>query len=346
MNKTRSGSTGKLDPARPVGRESRKSYRQKVENGFFAKYLSGDSILEIGYKGGAEGIVPIVPQAIGIDVDYPGYDGIHLPFPDASQDAIYSSHCLEHILDYKIALQDWFRTLKTGGYLVIVVPHKYLFERKHDLPSRWNKEHKRFYTPSSLLNEIEEIFEPNTYRVRHLMDNDLGFDYSVTPLQGGVGCFEIELVLEKMVTPKWDLDDGLSRFYSADEFSTCLPTKNPSYCETDFSVSDRCLVWRPYVALPVGDYRAKFFFETIGLDDRPVNCRVVLDVAQNFRQICSTAIEGTDGYKSLKDGSAILQFTNKIPESNFEFRLSTFGKRLGLKLRFEGVYLERLWPSP
>src|SRR5690242_18526080 len=41
-----------LDPERPVGWESRKTYGSKIANGFFDRYLSGSAILEIGYKGG------------------------------------------------------------------------------------------------------------------------------------------------------------------------------------------------------------------------------------------------------------------------------------------------------
>ena len=345
MNKLNDRSPAKLDPDRSVGNELRKSYRQKIESGFFEKYLSGESILEIGYKGGRDGVVPIVPQAIGIDVDYPGYDGIHLPFPDASQDAVYSSHCLEHIVDYKAALQDWFRTLKVGGYLVIIVPHKFLFERKRDLPSRWNKEHKRYYTPSSFLREIEEAFDPNSYRIRHLIDNDLGFDYSLTPLQGGVGCFEIELVLEKLMQPRWELDDGLSRFYSSDEFYTCLPKKHPSFFETDYSETDQWIVWGPYVSLEVGEYKARFCFEVDEFSEEPGDGKVTLDVTRNFEQMGSTTLEGKEGFKALRVGSAILQFTNTIPAANFEFRLFTSGKGLGEWLRFYGVFLERVWPS-
>jgi SAM-dependent methyltransferase len=126
-----------LDPGRPVGTESRKSYAEKIVNGFFAKYLSGEAILEIGYKGYIDGTVPIVPQAIGIDLDYPGYDGVRLPFPDESQDAVYSSHCLEHIQEYQDVLREWYRVLKIGGYLIVIVPHQHLFERRRELPSRW-----------------------------------------------------------------------------------------------------------------------------------------------------------------------------------------------------------------
>src|SRR5436305_812127 len=70
---------------------------------------------------------PNRPARHGVDVDYPGYDGIHLPFPDESQDAVYNSHCLEHIANYHDALLEWYRVLKIGGYLIIVVPHQHMF---------------------------------------------------------------------------------------------------------------------------------------------------------------------------------------------------------------------------
>jgi hypothetical protein len=72
---------------RQVGPEVRKTMRNRIEAGFFARYLSGQHVLDIGYRGGNPANLPIVPQAIGIDRDYPGYDGKTLPFSDESQDA-------------------------------------------------------------------------------------------------------------------------------------------------------------------------------------------------------------------------------------------------------------------
>src|ERR1700690_1102541 len=86
---------------RAVGTEASKTIAEKYRNGFVARYLSGANILDIGYRGYLHDAVPIVPQAIGIDLEYPGYDGKTLPFEDNSQDAVFSSHCLEHIDDYK-----------------------------------------------------------------------------------------------------------------------------------------------------------------------------------------------------------------------------------------------------
>jgi SAM-dependent methyltransferase len=193
------------DPGRRVGTEARKTYAAKIQNGFIDKYLSGGAILDIGYKGYERDVLPIVPQAIGIDFDYPGYDGETLPFPSGSQDAVFSSHCLEHVNDAHAAIREWFRVLKIGGFLVICVPHQYLYEKRLTLPSQWNRDHRRFYTPATLMADIEAALEPNSYRVRHLIDNDLGYDYTIPPHQHPGGSYEIELVLEKIAPPLWRL---------------------------------------------------------------------------------------------------------------------------------------------
>lgn len=187
---------------------SKQSYKRRLKSGFFEKYLRG-VVLDIGYRGyEKEHTVPVLPNAIGIDKDYPGYDGKKLPFNDESVDAVYASHVLEHIEDYKSTLKEWFRVIKTGGFMVISVPHMYLYEKRRHLPSRWNADHKRFYTPSSLLREIEESLKPNSYRIRHLIDNDEGFDYSIDPFTHSGGGYEIELVIEKIEKPEWSIEEG------------------------------------------------------------------------------------------------------------------------------------------
>jgi SAM-dependent methyltransferase len=190
---------------RAVGTEAGKTIEAKLLNGFVARYLSGANILDIGYRGYLHDAVPIVPQAIGIDLEYPGYDGKTLPFENESQDAVFSSHCLEHIDDYKGALREWHRVLRIGGFMLISVPHQYLYEKRPAPPSRWNVDHKRFYTPASLMSEVESALSPNTYRLRHLVDNDLGFTYWRPPEVHSGGCYEIEMVLEKIAEPSWQI---------------------------------------------------------------------------------------------------------------------------------------------
>lgn len=179
-----------------TGEETRKTWQSKCYN-FFPNYMNGNG-LDIGYAGYLKDVHPVLPTAIGIDLSYPGYDGRTLPFPDESQDYVYSSHFLEHVSDYKNAIQEQFRVTKKHGFIVVVVPHRDLYEKKLTLPSRWNADHKRFYTASSLLKEIEDSLPINSYRIRHLLENDTGHDYTDGPDVHGRWNYEIEVVLEKL----------------------------------------------------------------------------------------------------------------------------------------------------
>jgi SAM-dependent methyltransferase len=187
--------------------EAGKTYQLKVASGFIQKYLSGPFVLDVGFRGHMDGSVPITPDAVGVDLDFPSYNGTTLPFSDESVDAVFSSHMLEHVENYGAVIRDWHRVLKVGGFIVCVVPHQFLYEKRAHLPSKWNNDHKRFYTPSSLLGEFEESLEPNSYRVRHLCDNDVWFDYNLGPHEHSYGCYEIELVIEKIKMPDWKLDE-------------------------------------------------------------------------------------------------------------------------------------------
>jgi SAM-dependent methyltransferase len=186
-----------------VGEEARKNFGRWLEDGFIAQYLLGNDILDIGFEGYVENVTPIMPKAIGVGLNYPGYDGRVLPFTDASQDTVFASHCLEHIEDYRTVIADWFRVLRVGGFLIIAVPHQFLYERNLRLPSRFNIDHRRFYTPASLLREVEEAIDPVKYRVRLLEDNDKGFDYAIEPKNHAGGSYEVLLVIEKIATPPW-----------------------------------------------------------------------------------------------------------------------------------------------
>lgn len=71
--------------------------------------------------------------------------------------------------------------LKFDGHMVITVPHQFLSEKKTILPSRYNRDHKRFYTPEKLIMEIEQAFKPNSYRIEVCYDHAENFDYSIPP---------------------------------------------------------------------------------------------------------------------------------------------------------------------
>lgn len=213
----------------PMSGEAARDFVTRLEGGFFSRYLTTMSgpghnssklsgkvlvlgeagagwILDIRLRGHQEPSVPILPRTIGADLGYPGDGGIPLPFPDESIDVVFSSQMLEHVADYKAVIRDWYRVLKIGGFIVCIVPHQFLYEKKWALPSRWNGDHKRFYTPGSLLDEFEAALAPNTYRLRHLIDNDKGYTYDIGPDRHCGGTSVIELVIEKISKPAWDPD--------------------------------------------------------------------------------------------------------------------------------------------
>jgi ubiquinone/menaquinone biosynthesis C-methylase UbiE len=60
-------------------------------------------------------------------------------------DFVHSSHCLEHLDSPYEALRNWFRIIKSGGYLVITMPDEDKYEQGQ-FPSTFNKNHKWTFT--------------------------------------------------------------------------------------------------------------------------------------------------------------------------------------------------------
>lgn len=86
---------------------------------------------------------PMAPHAINIELpeeEYAYYNSNHpprgplqfrsvdaafnLPFKDGVLDWVGSSHFLEDVFEWEPVLREWTRVLKSGGYLVIMVPDK------------------------------------------------------------------------------------------------------------------------------------------------------------------------------------------------------------------------------
>ncbi|RYD21675.1 MAG: methyltransferase domain-containing protein [Spirochaetia bacterium] len=186
--------------------EAGRCYQRRRRSGFLDRYCSGSLVLDVGYSGYDNPDRKTgLPGAVGIDLDYPGYDGRVLPFQDETVDTVFSSHCLEHIQFDHQAIRDWFRVIKVGGFIVCMVPSQALYEKQRFLPSRFNEDHKRMYTPATLMRSFEEALKVNTYRVRHLAENDQGFNYQLGPDVHSDGAYEIELVIEKIEAPDWEL---------------------------------------------------------------------------------------------------------------------------------------------
>lgn len=51
-------------------------------------------------------------------------DATALPFDDASLGYVIACHVIEHVWDTIKALKEWWRVVRPGGYVFLVVPHK------------------------------------------------------------------------------------------------------------------------------------------------------------------------------------------------------------------------------
>ena len=118
--------------------ETAKAHARRMREGFFAKYCSGRG-LDIGYGGDL-----LCDNCVGWDREH-GDAQFLARLADASFDFVYSSHTLEHVADASLALRNWYRVVIPGGYLILFVPDRDLYEKRLTLPSRWNPDHRRFF---------------------------------------------------------------------------------------------------------------------------------------------------------------------------------------------------------
>jgi SAM-dependent methyltransferase len=65
-----------------------------------------------------------LPGSLPIDTEAgPGLANRLDDVPPASQDYVFSSHCLEHVADWGAALDLWVSKLRAGGVLFLYLPH-------------------------------------------------------------------------------------------------------------------------------------------------------------------------------------------------------------------------------
>lgn len=176
--------------------ETFRSHNRRKREGFFEKYCKGEG-LDIGY-----GSDPVTPTVYGWDIkngDAQYLKGIE----DESLDFVYSSHCLEHMFDVRIALRNWFRVVKKGGFLIIAIPHRDLYEKKTTLPSRWNFDHKHMFLigkkeAPDTLDIVEEIRESLIdYDIKYVKVCDEGHTIN-DPTIHSDGEYQIEIVIRKL----------------------------------------------------------------------------------------------------------------------------------------------------
>lgn len=170
--------------------ETGKARERREREGFFERYMRGRGV-DIGC-----GDDPVTPDCTRWELEQDAYK------LTGAYDWVYSSHCLEHLDFPVLALRRWWACLKTGGHLIIALPHRDLYERRTQKPSNWNGDHRHFWLPVhgeppctfGLLDTVE-LALPDAQLVK-LTVEDVGWTY-VPPSQHAGGEYSIEGVWRK-----------------------------------------------------------------------------------------------------------------------------------------------------
>jgi hypothetical protein len=179
----------------PRAAETSKAAPRREREGFFAAYCQGKG-LDIGY-----GDDLLAPNCQGWDIEDGDAQYLH-GVPPESFDFVYSSHTLEHLQDPALALANWWTAVKPGGYLILYIPHRDLYEKKMTLPSRFNPDHRHFFL-------LDREAPPDTLGIVPLIERTLaGFEIVYArecseghttrdPLIHSDGEYSIEVVIRK-----------------------------------------------------------------------------------------------------------------------------------------------------
>lgn len=111
-------------------------------------------------------------------------------FADEKFDAVFSSHFLEHVVDYQAALAEWWRVIKVGGHLCLYLPHRDHYPQIGQPGA--NPDHKHDFAPEDVLNAMADIARK---AVR-------GWDLMEYEIRAGGNEYSFFLVLRKMATPR------------------------------------------------------------------------------------------------------------------------------------------------
>jgi len=176
-------------------KEQSKAAKRRFNDGYFhSQYFVGNGI-DVG--SGDDSLASYARVFSGIksirEWDKADGDAQYLSnCPDNSYDFLHSSHCLEHMVDVSIAMQNWARVVKSGGFLIVTVPDFGMYEN-NVWPSEYNKDHKwafsmqnlsfeyaicvpKFFSavPNTMLHKVQlitEFFSPLTFSDQTLLPN-------------------------------------------------------------------------------------------------------------------------------------------------------------------------------
>ena len=114
------------------------------------------------------------PGSRPIDITLPDdYDAYNLPEWTGGYDYIFSSHCLEHLEDYRGALQHWLSHIKSRGKLFLYLPHPdCLYWHPNEQPT---KLHLHSFTPMIIKELLEDLGLVDIF----FSERDLAYSFAV-----------------------------------------------------------------------------------------------------------------------------------------------------------------------
>jgi len=142
------------------------------------KILSGKGI-DIGC-----GNDPIFPNVKQFDIDDGDANEIS-KYVNEEFDFVFSSHCLEHMYNPYKTIQEWWKLVRGGGYMYVLVPDEDLYEQGV-FPSTYNGDHKHTFTiykkhswNSSLSVNIFDLIKTLRYaKIIKVELQDKNYDYT------------------------------------------------------------------------------------------------------------------------------------------------------------------------
>lgn len=137
----------------------------------------------IGVDSGKDTQLFGIQMAPDVICDVADAAAIEASFHAESVDAVFSSHCLEHIDNHAAALAAWWSLIKVGGHLVLYLPHRDLYPTMGSFGA--NPDHKHDFVAEDILHAMGEAH----------------FDVLVNEVRAERCEYSFLLVLKKLAAP-------------------------------------------------------------------------------------------------------------------------------------------------
>jgi SAM-dependent methyltransferase len=117
-----------------------------------------------------------------------------IQYPDQTFDVIYCSHALEHVVDDRKAMREFFRVLKNDGWAILLVPitsektfeDSSIVDPKERQKAFGQEDHVRRYGPDYVERLRDAGFTVEITRASDLADSDEAVRMGLTPASGEI----------------------------------------------------------------------------------------------------------------------------------------------------------------